>query len=502
MTSEVVGLLPNTIDEKTMHKSSLIKVLETLSTRERTRFREYVSSPYFNKNEKIGYLCDYVVEQLNANKAAALKKPVVYRKIYGRSEYKELRLNNLISDLLQLLYDFLADQHQEQQLIRKKNELLEWLLDRELHDLVDRNARRLRQLLDQENWRNHDHYFWEYQYDERMDSQSLAAGKRGYDESLQRKSDHLDLYYWCNKLRIACDMASRNVVVNARYDCHHLDMLLTAFRENQHHLQAVPVLEVYHKTYQMITEGEDTEHYFALKELLAQHGSLFPQRELRVLYNYALNYCVKKINFGQTIFNREILDLYRVLLEEKIIFKNGYLTQWSYINIIAAGIRLREFDWTEQFIHDYAPSLLPEVKDNAYTYNLSSLYFEKKDYNAALDHLYEVEFTDAFYHMGAKLIQLKSYYELEETEAFFSLLEASRQYVLRNRQLSEYQKQSYGNFLKIASRIQKLAMRKGFLSQEEWQQRYEKLQQQLEDPSPLASKTWLRRVLEEMGSSG
>ena len=31
-----------------------------------------------------------------------------------------------------------------------------------------------------------------------------------------------------------------------------------------------------------------------------------------------------------------------------------------------------------------------------------------------------------FYHVSAKIIQLKSYYELEETEPFFSLLEASR----------------------------------------------------------------------------
>ncbi|GJM33651.1 MAG: hypothetical protein DHS20C18_26520 [Saprospiraceae bacterium] len=482
-----------------MLKSSLIRVINTLSTRERSRFREYVHSPYFNKNEKIRKLCDHVLDLLNANKANALNKPKVYQTIYGKEPFRELRLNNLISDLLQLLYDFLADQHHQEQNLLQKNELLECLLDRELHDLVDRNGRRYRKLLDEYPLRNHEHYFLEYLYHERLDSQSLAAGKRGYNEHLQHKSDQLDIYYWSNKLRIACDMASRNVVVNARYDCHYLDDLLENFRQNRFELQAIPVLQVYYKTHQMITETNDSTHYFALKELLAQHNALFPPAELRVLYNYALNYCVKQINFGQHIFHKEILDLYRVLLEKKIIFKNGYLTQWSYINISAAGIRLREFEWTAQFIHNYAPYLLPEVRDNAYTYNLSSLYFEKKDYQAALGRLHEVEFTDAFYHMGAKLIQLKSYYELEETEPFFALLEASRQYLSRNRQLSDYQKQSYGNFLKIANRIQKLALKKGIIPAEEWQNSYEKLQQQLNDPSPLASKNWLRGVIEEMG---
>ncbi|MCB0589081.1 MAG: hypothetical protein KDD06_27580, partial [Phaeodactylibacter sp.] len=82
-------------------------------------------------------------------------------------------------------------------------------------------------------------------------------------------------------------------------------------------------------------------------------------------------------------------------------------------------------------------------------------------YHQALQSLQGVEFSDAFYHMAAKIIQLKSYYELEETEPFFSLLEASRKYIRRNRQLSDYQKQSNSGFLKIAGKLKNLRLQIG-----------------------------------------
>ena len=170
----------------------------------------------------------------------------------------------------------------------------------------------------------------------------------------------------------------------------------------------------------------------------------------------------------------------------------GYLTQWSYINIVTAGIRLREFEWTEQFIRTYREQLDPEVRDNVYAYNLATLYFEQGHFARALQSLQDVEFSDAFYHMAAKLIQLKSYYELDETEAFFSLIEASRKYIRRNRQLSDYQKQSNTNFLKLVSRLFNFRLRGVQPPQ------LEQLARELDSNKPFANKGWLRGKIGEL----
>jgi hypothetical protein len=244
----------------------------------------------------------------------------------------------------------------------------------------------------------------------------------------------------------------------------------------------------------MLESPRETGHYFRLKELLDIHRSSIPRRELRILYNYALNSCVRQINIGKSAFYQEIWELYKLLLAEGILLQNGQLSQWSYSNIITSAMRLRAYEWTEDFIHNYKDFLPEEVRENAYSYNLAALYYERGDYTRALHLLFEVEFTDAFYHLSAKIIQLKVYFHLRETEAFFSLVEATRHYIARNRQLSEYQKRSNTNFLKLVNRLFQ------YLVRTEWKpiqgKEREKFAAAIEQTQPLGNKSWL---LERLG---
>lgn len=471
----------------------LVDLLKKLSTRERTKFQEYVESPFFNKNQKIQQLCSMLLALAPDFSPDQINKPVLYEVIYGKGPYEELRLNNLISDLVQLLYDYLSYLQLEQRETQKRALLLEALQSRGLYEQVPRQAKRYQRIQEKQAFRNQT-YFWDsFLLYEQLDQLSLSSGKRGYDVNLQLKNDMLDTFYACSKLSIACDMTSRNTVVNAGYQCFFLEEIIAEYQARPS-LSDQPVLQVYYKTLEMLQQQEKTEHYFRLKELLDQHWRLFPARELRILYHYALNYGVKKINSGQREFYREILELYKILLEKRIIFKEGYLTQWTYINIVTAGIRLKEFNWTEEFINQYRSSLHPSEEHNVYTYNLAALYYAREDYTSALQLLHDVEFTDAFYHLSAKIIQLKSYYDLEETEAFFSLAEATRIYITRNRQLSEYQKRSNANFLKLAMRLLQLRLKSTVISREDKAHQMQRLHQQLESKN-IANKGWLQEAL-------
>ncbi len=471
----------------------LVNLLKKLSTRERTKFQEFVASPFFNKNQKIQQLCSILLAFAPDFDPARINKVSIYKAIYKKGPYEELRLNNLISDLVQLLYDYLSYSQLEHRETQKKALLLEALQTRGLYEQIPRQAKRYQKIQEKQPYRNQT-YFWDsFLLHEELDQLSLSSGKRGYDVNLQLKNDMLDIFYTCSKLSIACDMTSRNTVVNAGYQCFFLEEIIGEYkaRPDLHHQ---PVLQVYYKTLEMLQRQEAVEHYFQLKELLDQHWRLFPARELRILYHYALNYGVKKINSGRREFYREILELYKILLEKKIIFKEGYLTQWTYINIVTAGIRLKEFNWTEDFINQYRSSLLPSEEHNVYTYNLASLYYAREDYKSALQLLHDVEFTDAFYHLSAKIIQLKSYYDLQETEAFFSLVEATRIYITRNRQLSEYQKRSNANFLKLATRLLQLRLRSTVITQKEREQQSQRIHLQLESKN-VANKGWLQEAL-------
>ena len=245
-------------------------------------------------------------------------------------------------------------------------------------------------------------------------------------------------------------------------------------------------------------QSEEGHHYREARRLLYHNPHVFPREELNDLYDYVQNFSVKKVNSGQTQYYEQILDLYKEMLSRELLLRNGYLTQWTYINIVTAGIRLQDFEWTEQFIHTYKANLAPEVRDNVYTYNLAALEFERKNYHQALQSLQDVEFSDAFYHLSAKIIQLKSYYELEETEPFFSLLEASRKYIRRNRQLSDYQKQSNAGFLKIAGKLNTLRLQLAITHNRQLRQQLEQLEQEISQAEAIANKGWLRQKVREL----
>ena len=474
-----------------MQQSKLIEVLKTLSTRERSKFKEYILSPIINKNQKIQRLTDFILGFAPDYKSTILTRKNAFKVSFQEEEFRELSFNNVYSDLLQLLYDFLAfKEYQEFKALQKELQM-KALRTRELYEHAGRINKRFEQIQTNSPFKSHQHYLSEYQRFDQLDQLSMTKGKRGYDENLQLKNDHLDLFYFTNKLRIACDMYSRSTVVNAMYECYFLE-------EIEQHLSTSsksPAIQVYYEVLQMLRSTTERGHYQELIELLKQHSSIFPANELRIIYNYALNYCVKQINFGKSEYYREILELYKVLLQEKIIFKNGYLTQWTYINIIAAGIRLKDYQWTENFIHSYKEYLQPEERENVFAYNLAVLYFEQKKYSQALGQIMDITFTDPFFHLSTKLIQLKCYYMLEETEALFSLAEASRQYISRNKQLSDYHKKSYNHFFKIATKIHQLSLNAALKTDHALGKVRQKLQVQLNTLEPLANKGWLKEVL-------
>ena len=162
---------------------------------------------------------------------------------------------------------------------------------------------------------------------------------------------------------------------------------------------------------------------------------------------------------------------------------------------MTAGLRLKDFQWTEQFIHQYKDRLRPEIRENAALYNLASFYYERKDYKRALQQLYNVELTDSSYHVGAKIIQVKSYYELNEYEAFLSLFEAFKKYIQRNKELSDYQKNTNIAFLKFSKKIFQLKNSKSLISKAAWRKKYNTVNEQLATPQPLANKEWLMNVV-------
>ena len=71
-------------------------------------------SPFFNKNQKVRSLCDLILKFAPDYQHPALDKKKSLSTYFGGKSYNELQINNIISDLLQLAYSFLAQKSMAQ----------------------------------------------------------------------------------------------------------------------------------------------------------------------------------------------------------------------------------------------------------------------------------------------------------------------------------------------------------------------------------------------------
>ena len=485
-----------------MEKSKLTEALRRLPSKSLPRFVDFVRSPYFNKNEKLVKLVEAMLPYAPEFRHPKLAKRNIYQEIFGHDEnYNELKLNNLSSQLLKAYYHYLSEtsfQNDENQKLKLQLERLTDLdLDHHADLLIKRHERRnetrtnlpLNDILQ--------NYFLQ----ENQHNLHTRRQPRKISPCLQFANDQLDLWFVLQKLRMACQMENGNMLIQADYACHFIDEILRFLEKDFRHLTKEPLVKVYTSTLKMLrshalSASEQDSSFLSCKNELQKHADRLENSELYTLSHYLLNFCIKKINTGESRYYQEIFDLYQLLLQGETILRNGQISQWTFRNVITSGIRLQEFKWTEDFIERYRIHLPEEEQSTAVAYNLAILNLARNDFDMALRSLLNVEFSDPFYYVSARIIQSQCYFELGEEQAFSALVASTQKY-LRRSKLSEYHKRSNGNFLKIVKKMFQLKNNRTYLKANDFKRKLDVLKIGLDTLEPVVNKSWLKSKLGE-----
>lgn len=477
-----------------MKNSKLLKLLKRLDRKELKRLQSFIQSPFFNKNQHIIDLYCYLMEQQPAFQSDKIEKKTAYDFVFKNKKFNNTVFNNLTSDLLQLVYDFLAIQYYQSNHLAKQNNLIKDLVKRNAKEQIQTCVSKFEKIQAKNTKRNHEYYLHQHQLYDNLDQYYLQISKRHYDQNLQHKNDQLDLYYLHNKLMMTCEMASRNIVMTADYDFQSFSKQIEFFKE-KFNFEDFPAMNIYYKVLQMLLQ-EATSYFYELKALIIEQRAVLSDEEFLHLNGYLLNFCVKKINSGKQDYYKEFFNIYQILLQEQSFLDN--LTTRSFTNIVTASLRLEKFEWASEFIESFAVALQSNDQENTKAYNLASLYHAIGQHKKALLTLHTVEFTDTFYHLGAKIIQLKSYYTLNEEEAFLSLIEAFRKFIKRTKGISPYHQKANSNLIKFAKKIFQLRNKKEFLKLQAFLKQKKELQETIHLDAPIANKEWLIGILEAL----
>ncbi len=474
-----------------MLDSKLISMFRTLNKRELQRFEEYIKSPFFNKNEKVLHLFDIIKEEYPSCNSPRLNKTIVFNRLFPQKKQHDSSLRAVMSLLTKLLEDFFAYLEYEKSANFRERLKLDAFVNRRLDRVFDKFYNSIQKQL-RKGKQNVDYFYHVFRLVDIVLRFNIGKGDRKHESGLQQVMNNFDIYYVAAKLKYTCATINRQNVFDKQYDLHLLDEVLQLVKHPI--LKDIPLIQIYYNICLLWLKEDKSEMYYQkIRQLIGEHMNVIDAIEIRSVYVNLTNYCTQKVKLGHSNYLRELFELYKEMLATKAMWmddENKHMSPHHYKNFVTVGLRLQEYEWTEQFITQYKKELDPNHQKSVYNFALALLSFELKEYNKAKSHLLEVNFLDDYYQISYKVLLIKCYYELEESSVLQSSIEAFRIYLIRQKSISQVNRaayQSYVNLMKKLLRIKAGGTKK-----------LTNLQTEVLKEKQIAERQWLLQKIEEL----
>jgi len=433
-------------------ENRLFLLLNTFSKQEWKAFGRFVHSPFFNQQKILIAFFDYLHECYRELKLLPTNAQI-YKKIYGKQTYDDVRVRILISNLQKLAEQYLIHSKINANNVPQKTILLHEYRKRKLPKHFDRTAKKIKQELDVLAHKNDNYYQTLYEV-QREELQQQSSSKRMAAFNFQEVSDNIDLVFLIQKLRQACFSLSHQAIYKSTNDFGLLNQAL-AFIKEKNILQDAPMVAAYYYSYQLMSPEQSDDIFQAWKKLILKEGDNFPHDELRDINIFGINYCIKKFNEGDNNYSSELFEMYKEGLRKEFLFTDNILSRFTYRNIATMGMISKEYDWVEDFLIDYKNKLERKYRQHTFEFNLGRLKYERKEYDAALDLLQKAEYRDLLLNLSAKSVLLKIYFEQDAFDVLDSHLQAMRVFI-RRKKIIGYHKENYQNLIHYTSKLLEL----------------------------------------------
>jgi hypothetical protein len=463
-------------------KPKLYLLFDKLTKKELIQLRKFLQSPYFTRRQDLFRLFEALAEDRQRERPHPEKK-ALYRKVFPGKAYRDLRLRATMSDLQEVIEQFLLIETRSMKSLETKMELTRLYRQRDIPKHFHHTFRESEKLLEEAPRRDAQYY------QNRLELQTewlqfALRSRRTAELNLQEIADTLDTTYIIRKLRHTCTQLSHQKVFQTEYDFGFLPSLLPALENSP--LLAIPAVSVYYYCYRFLTEAYSLEHFQTFRRTLFTHQLYFPDEELKSLFLLAINFCIRKFNEGDLHFAKEGFTLYKQGFESGVLLENGRLSRFAFNNFIGFGIRLGAFDRVNHFLKDYGKALESEQRESTLHFNRARLAYAQKDYHQAMLLLQNSDFKDLVNNLITKTILLKIYYELGEFDSLESHLTSMEAFIRRHK-LSDYHRKNYRNIILVTRKLLNLPPGD--------RQERKLVKESIEGLQPLSERDWFLALL-------
>ena len=447
-----------------MLKSSLLQIVSSLSSQEFREFGDYVRSPFFNKNESVTRLYDYLALSFPDFEDELLNKETMFKKLFQGAKYNESFVKTLIFNITHLAEDYLGYIQYRKEPLGEETRILRELEERNIEGPFLRKLKVAEGNLERVKYKNENFFLSKYNIQSFREAhwlinQRFLNYKDLPEQEAYSKARSILAFFFIKILKEYSLVYTQKRIVNFDYQFEFIDILLDYLKENYQKYNS-PLLGLVLNKILMLKEG-NTEYYLKTKDLLVTEMDQFIWIDRFNAMSALSAFALEQFYNGRTEYMKERYDLHNIILKNNLYRSSeqgGYFDEQLFINMVVVGTYLKELEWCESFIKQYEPLLNPDYKTNPVFLSRSRLSLAKGRFEEALMHLSKITSLDkASYKTSVKNLTLMIYFEMERFTEALDVADTYRKFLSRDNLLPKAQRERNANFLKFYNNLLKFS---------------------------------------------
>ena len=458
-----------------MKQSVIGEIYSTWSKMELKKLNKFITTSHWSRSETIVHCHQCLAAYAAKDKLDDLNKEVLFQSTYPHDDYNDSKLRFTLNRLLEAIKEFILLEENEKKNIHSEKIWMDFIQNKKLKKNILYNIENEftpANSLDRYLFSYYKSFIeGSYQFQFSSNVEVKFNSLISMSKKAAQFSDYVFLRQYCLLITFSNIYKSSELQI--------AESKFVEIKENASYM-ALPEFQTYIALIEMLhsTQHED---YFQYKDLVFKNLALWDNEDKINFISFLLNYSTAQINKGHVKFIDEQYELFLIFEEQNIFNIPNYINNTKINNVIHIFLRKKDYERAEDFIKRYAEMLGKDTIDSCRHFNLARIRFEKSLYKDSLRELLQVDFgRDAFYSINSKVLLLKNYYELRESDAFASLITSFKEYIKKNKIVSETHKTSILNYLRIVDKIYAVTSGK-----------VKKLEEEIKNHTQIVEKNWL-----------
>lgn len=465
-------------------------------------FRKFLTSPFIKSRRNIDSLLINLIPFHPEFDSDKLESKLIFKKIFPGEEFDEKKLNNLITDLTRAAKDFIVHLTLEEDETESLFFLLKGYYKRKL--LKD-NFSLMRSAEEKlvPGFSNLSEYFSKFR-----ELNNLKTSFYTDENDFNKLMESEEKYFEVSATQFIIDCAQFLSSATASSNTHgkkignkFTESVLKSFdlekliklTENEKLLSS-SLINLHFYRLKMDQYPEKTDNYFNLKNYFYKILPEIGREEKYFIYSHLENYCVSKVQARNMDFVKEGLEIYKGMLENNAysFSENEYMQVLSFRNIVLLSNASDDTEWLKVYIERYSFVLNPEYREDLTNFAMANYFFKIKDYDNAIASISKRFKHEVFlFKADVKNLMLKLYYETENIEQAYSMVDAYKHFLSGTKEITENHKSRYEKFLKHYFDLLKI---KSGQSKE----KAAFIRSKIEKEDKIVNKTWLLEKTKEL----